>query len=139
MSFARDRGLNERTTFIDPARKERSVRQTPTQTPASLPRLRAELRGPVIGPDDADYDDARTVFVGDIDRRPAVIVRVADAGDAARVIATARETGLELAARSGGHSNGGHSVSEGGIVLDLGDMRRSRSMPRAGRRGPRPA
>ena len=87
----------------------------------SIPQLRAALNGRVIAPDDAGYDKARTVFVGGIDRRPAVIVRVADETDVSHVISLARETGLELAVRSGGHSGAGHSVSEGGIVLDLAD------------------
>ena len=77
----------------------------------------------MIGPEDSDYDQARIVSLGGIDRHPAAIVRVADADDAAQVIATARETGLELAVRSGGHSGAGHSVTEGGIVLDLRDMK----------------
>jgi FAD/FMN-containing dehydrogenase len=77
----------------------------------------------VIAPEDPRYDEARTVFSGAIDRRPAAIVRVADAGDVAHVIAHARETGAELAVRSGGHSGAGHGVSEGGIVLDLAQMR----------------
>lgn len=89
----------------------------------SIPQLRAALNGRVIAPDDARYDQARTVFYGGIDRRPAVIVRAADATDVARIISLARETGLELAVRSGGHSLAGHSVSEGGIVLDLSGMR----------------
>ncbi len=89
----------------------------------SISELRAALNGRVIGPDDAGYDKARTVFIGGIDRRPAVIVRPADATEVARVVSLARETGLELAVRSGGHSGAGHSVSEGGIVLDLADMR----------------
>jgi FAD/FMN-containing dehydrogenase len=92
-------------------------------TTLSISDLRAALRGPVIAPGDAGYDAARTVFYGGIDRRPAVIVRVADATDVMRVVALARETGLALAVRSGGHSNAGHSVSDGGIVLDLADMR----------------
>lgn len=85
----------------------------------SLPELRAILNGRVIAPDDAGYDEARTVFYGGIDRRPAVIVRPADATEVSR----ASETGVELAVRSGGHSLAGHSVSDGGIVLDLSDMR----------------
>ena len=76
-----------------------------------------------IAPGDAGYDKARTVFYGGIDRRPAVIIRPADAGEVARVVSLARETGLELAVRSGGHSVAGHGVSDGGIVLDLSGMR----------------
>lgn len=89
----------------------------------SIPELRSTLRGRVIVPGDTQYDEARTVFPGGIDRRPSLIVRVADPTDIARVIALARETRLELAVRSGGHSAVGHGVTEGGIVLDLSDMR----------------
>jgi FAD/FMN-containing dehydrogenase len=90
---------------------------------AAIEKLSPDLVGRVIASADADYDNARTVFYGGIDRRPAVIVRPADTSQVARVVAAARETGLELAVRSGGHSIAGHSVSEGGIVLDLADMR----------------
>ncbi|HEX6844486.1 MAG TPA: FAD-binding oxidoreductase [Actinomycetota bacterium] len=89
----------------------------------SVPQLRDAVAGAVIAPDDAAYDDARTPFYGGIDRRPAAIVRATDADDVRRVVTLARETGAELAVRSGGHSLAGHSVSEGGIVLDLADMR----------------
>jgi FAD/FMN-containing dehydrogenase len=89
----------------------------------STPQLANDINGRIITPDDGDYDQARTVFSGAVDRRPAMIVRVADAGDAARVVAHARETGAELAIRGGGHSMAGHGVSDGGIVLDLSDMR----------------
>ena len=84
--------------------------------------LRAELNGKVITPDDPGYDDARRVFFTGFDRRPAAIVRVADASDVSRVVNLARETGAELAVRSGGHSRAGHGTSEGGIVLDLSEM-----------------
>ena len=94
-----------------------------TREGLSIPELRAVLNGRVIAPDDAGYDLARTVFYGGIDRRPAVIVRPADATDVSRVVSLARETGQELAVRSGGHSLAGHSVSDGGIVLDLSNMR----------------
>ena len=89
----------------------------------STPPLAHVINGRIITPDDADYDRARGVFMGAIDRRPALIVRAADALDVSRVITLARETGTELAVRSGGHSPAGHGVSEGGIVLDLSAMR----------------
>jgi FAD/FMN-containing dehydrogenase len=85
--------------------------------------LDPNLVGRVIGPDDGDYDKARTVFYGGIDRRPAAIVRPANADQIARVVSGARESGLKLAIRSGGHSIAGHSVCDGGIVLDLSEMR----------------
>jgi FAD/FMN-containing dehydrogenase len=103
--------------------EEISMEPVTNHSVLSIPKLRDSFKGHVIAPGGPEYDKARTVFVGGIDRRPAVIIRVADAADVSRVIALARETGLELAVRSGGHSASGHSVSEGGIVLDLHDMR----------------
>ena len=96
---------------------------SPHRTDIPIDQLRNEVSGRVIAPDDPGYDEARTVFHGGIDRRPAVIVRVADAADVSRVVSLARDTGLELAVRSGGHSGAGHGVSQGGIVLDLSGMR----------------
>src|SRR5215213_3395995 len=92
-------------------------------TAVSVPQLRATLKGQVIAPQDAGYDEARTVFYGGFDRHPAAIVRVADATDVSHVVTLARESRLELAVRSGGHSLAGHGVSDGGIVLDLSDMK----------------
>ena len=92
-------------------------------TTISLPEFGASLDGRVIAPDDAGYDEARAVFYGGIDRRPAGIIRVASAADVSQVVSLARETGLDLAVRSGGHSLAGHSTTEGGIVLDLSDMK----------------
>ena len=89
----------------------------------STPQLADALDGRLITPDHPEYDAARTVFLGGVDHRPAVIVRVASAADVARVVALAGDTGQELAVRSGGHSAAGHGVSDGGIVLDLRDMR----------------
>jgi FAD/FMN-containing dehydrogenase len=98
------------------------VRFPPSPT-LSIPELRAAFDGRVIAPGDAGYDQARTVFYRSIDRRPAAIVRPADAAEAAQVVALARETGMELAVRSGGHSPAGHGVADGGVVLDLGAMK----------------
>src|SRR5215204_967043 len=96
---------------------------SPETNPISIPQLRAVLKGRVISPDNAGYDEARAVFYGGIDRRPALIVRPKDATDVSRVVALARETGIELAIRSGGHSVAGHGTTEGGIVLDLSEMK----------------
>ena len=90
---------------------------------AAMRTFYSNVRGQVILPDDAIYKEARTVFYGGFDRHPAAIVRVKDASDIARVVSLARESGLELAIKSGGHSLAGHSVSEGGIVLDLSGMK----------------
>ena len=87
------------------------------------PRLPRDLAGQVLTPEDSDYDAARTVFAAHIDRRPALIARVAGPDDIARVIAHARETGGGLAVRSGGHSPAGHGVSDGGVVIDLSALR----------------
>jgi hypothetical protein len=81
-----------------------------------------QLKGRVVTPGHPEYERARIVFSGAVDRRPAAIARVADADDVARVIAFARERGLELAVRSGGHSPAGHGVTQGGVVLDLAEM-----------------
>ncbi|RPI86730.1 MAG: FAD-binding oxidoreductase [Chloroflexi bacterium] len=89
----------------------------------SIPKLRNLFKGQVITPGDEGYDQARTIFYGGVDSRPAVIIRVADETDVSNVITLARDTGLELAVRSGGHSAAGHSVTDGGIVLDLKNMR----------------
>jgi FAD/FMN-containing dehydrogenase len=84
----------------------------------------AGIAGRVITPADEAYDEARMVFYGGLDPRPPIIVRAADAQDVARVIGVARETGAELAVRSGGHSTAEHSTTETGIVLDLRDLNR---------------
>ena len=89
----------------------------------SIPTLRSSIKGSVIAPEDPGYDEARRVFSGRIDRHPCVIVRAADAADVARAVRLARETGLPLAVRSGGHSGAGHSTTDSGIVLDLRDMK----------------
>jgi hypothetical protein len=97
---------------------------TPSFSPTfSIDDLRTGVRGRVITPDDTDYDLVRTVMEGGFDRRPAAVVRVADAIDIARVVTFARDTGAELAVRSGGHSGAGHSTTEGGIVIDLREMK----------------
>jgi hypothetical protein len=93
------------------------------QAGISAPELPAELAQRAIGPKDEGYDEARSLFYGGLDKRPALIVRATNAQDVAHVVELARERDIELAVRSGGHSVAGHSTTEGGIVLDLSEMR----------------
>jgi len=91
-------------------------------TNLSISGMRDVIGGKVITPEDPGYDEARKLFYG-ADRRPTVIIRPADAGEVAHVISVARDTGTELAVRGGGHSLAAHSISDGGIVLDLSAMK----------------
>ena len=95
---------------------------TPRATGA-LDELRQGLRGRLLTPDDAEYDSARRVAAGHVDSRPAAIARPVDARDVATAIAFGRRAGLELAVRSGGHDGVGYSTVEGGLVIDLRDMK----------------
>jgi hypothetical protein len=100
-----------------------------TLDPATLSELRDAFGGDVIEPSDARYDDLRGVFNGMFDRRPAAILRPAGQADVIRAIAFARQTGLPLAIRSGGHSVAGFSSSDGGIVIDLRELKGVRVDP----------
>jgi len=95
-------------------------------------RLAERVRGQVLAPGDVGYDAMRIVMSGEVDARPALIARPVDADDVAAVVGFARETGLPLAVRSGGHSGAGHSTCEGGLVLDLRDMTAIDIDPEAG-------
>jgi FAD/FMN-containing dehydrogenase len=86
--------------------------------------LREVLSGGLVVPGDPGYDEARTVFNAMVDRRPAAIARCRTTADVAISINFARENGLDIAVRSGGHSVGGLSVCEGGIVVDLGGLKK---------------
>jgi FAD/FMN-containing dehydrogenase len=88
-----------------------------------LEAFEADVHGSIVLPGSPDYDDARQVHSILSDRRPALIVRAADAGDVAKTVVLARESGLALSVRGGGHSLAGYGTNDGGIVLDLGAMK----------------
>ncbi len=88
----------------------------------TVTQLQANVSGRVIAPTDPDYDAVRGIMIGGLDPRPAAIVRVAGADDVATVLRVAREAGLPLAVRSGGHSGAGHGSVDGGVVIDLRDL-----------------
>ncbi|GAA5137149.1 FAD-binding oxidoreductase [Pseudonocardia adelaidensis] len=85
----------------------------------SIAQLREQVRGPVVEPDEADYDELRRVHNGVHDRRPALIVRATSTADAVAAVNHAREAGLDIAVRGGGHSAPGFGTCDGGVVLDL--------------------
>ncbi len=91
--------------------------------PALVTTFSAHFGGNVITPNDPGYDNARAVVLGGIDRWPDVVVRPDDSRGIAKAVTFARDNGLPLAVRSGGHSSAGHSVSDGGVTIDLSNMR----------------
>jgi FAD/FMN-containing dehydrogenase len=96
---------------------------SPTLDSALVADLAGVVSGSVLGPQDADYDAARAVHNGLIDRRPALIVRCRTTSDVAAALALARRTGLEVSIRGGGHNVAGRAVTDGGVMIDLAEMR----------------
>jgi FAD/FMN-containing dehydrogenase len=94
-----------------------------TALSGALGELERTFNGRLVRPGDPRYDEHRRVWNGSIDRSPAWIARCCGVGDVAAVVKFARETGIPLAVRSGGHSFPGLSVSDGGIVADLALMK----------------
>jgi FAD/FMN-containing dehydrogenase len=89
----------------------------------ALSELSKHVRGSVITPGNGDYDAARKVYNAMIDRRPAVIVRCVDVADVIAAVKCARQEGLAVAVRGGGHNGGGLGVCDDGLVVDLSPMK----------------
>ncbi|GAA2391097.1 FAD-binding oxidoreductase [Streptomyces glaucosporus] len=98
---------------------------------ATLEAMRTTLRGPVIGPRDPEYPQARRIYNAMIDKRPAAIARCTDAADVVNAVNLVRDSGLELAVRGGGHSGPGLCLVDGGVTVDLSPMRWVRVDPAA--------
>ncbi len=90
---------------------------------AAVEALEQDLRGTILRPTSADYDQARRIWNGMIDRRPAVIVRCAGASDVVAAVNFGREHDLLIAVRGGGHNVAGNAVCDGGLMIDLSGMR----------------
>ena len=90
---------------------------------SALDSLRQGFGGVLLSPGDAGYDEARSLWNGDIDRRPALIACATSADDIAAAIRFGREQDLELAVRGGGHSFAGHGAGDDGLMIHLGRMR----------------
>src|ERR1700712_4623091 len=97
----------------------------PSQTalnPAAVEALEAQLRGRLVRPDDADYEDARAIFNTWMDVRPTLIAQCQDVADVIAGVTFAREQGVDLAIRGGAHNGAGLGTCEG-LVLDLAAMK----------------
>jgi FAD/FMN-containing dehydrogenase len=90
---------------------------------AVVEEFQASLRGPLLQPGDAGYDDARIVWNGMIDRKPALIARCAGVADVIQSVNFARDNHLLVSVRGGGHNITGYAVNDGGIVIDLSQMK----------------
>jgi FAD/FMN-containing dehydrogenase len=90
---------------------------------ATTGELREALRGELVLPGDAGYDDARRVWNGMIDRRPALIARCTGTSDVIAAIGFARSEGLDVAVRGGSHNVAGNATCDGGLVIDLSPMK----------------
>jgi FAD/FMN-containing dehydrogenase len=95
-----------------------------------LMALRPQLRGSLCLQDEAGYDEARTIWNAMIDRRPGAVVRCGGASDVMRAVRLARDNGLVVAVRGGGHNISGNAVCEGGLLIDLSPMRSVRVDPK---------
>ncbi len=88
--------------------------------------LKSKVKGSVLFPQDQGYDEARKIWNAMIDRRPAAIVRCADAGDVAPAIEFARANGLDISIRGAGHNIAGNAVCDGGLMIDFSAMKNVR-------------
>jgi len=99
----------------------------------AIEAFRSSLRGKLATPGEPSYDEARTIWNAMIDRRPALIVRCAGPGDVLRAAHFAREHSLLLAVRGGGHNIAGNAVCDGGLMIDLSQMKSVRVNPKTRR------
>lgn len=103
--------------------------QETTLAETAVERFKKSIRGKLIERGDQDYDEARTVFNAMIDRYPALIIRCAGVADTIDSVNFARDNNLSVAVRGGGHNVTGSAVCDGGIVIDLSQMKGMRIDP----------
>jgi FAD/FMN-containing dehydrogenase len=92
----------------------------------TIERLKTNVKGRVVLPDDSSYDEVREIWNAMIDRRPAVIVQCAEADDVPHAIAFARENGLEISIRGAGHNIAGNAVCDNAVMIDFSTMKNVR-------------
>ena len=106
-----------------------TIHEIPVLAEGSIAELSAAMRGRLVRPSDADYDQARAIWNGAHDRYPALVAQCAGVSDVIRALEFARSEELTVAVRSGGHSIPGYSNVDGGLVIDLSPMQGVRVDP----------
>ena len=93
------------------------------QSNEKIEKLKNNVKGQIVLPDDPNYDEVREIWNAMIDRRPAVIVQCAEADDVLHALSYARENGLEISIRGGGHNIAGSALCDNGVLIDFSNMK----------------
>src|SRR5688500_1359264 len=104
---------------------------------ADVQQLRTNFAGRLLRPFDERYEEHRSIWNGAIHRRPALIASCTGAADVLAALRFARDRGLEISVRGGGHAVAGHALCDGGVVIDLSPMTSVRVDPESPRAGTR--
>src|SRR6185369_9788628 len=110
-------------TRSNPGKGNAMMDATGTGLEERVAELTRQISGSVLGRTDADYDTVRAVYNGLIDRKPALIARCLTTQDAVAALAFARREGFEVSVRGAGHNVAGRAVTEGGVMIDLSEMK----------------
>jgi FAD/FMN-containing dehydrogenase len=94
-----------------------------TQSNETIETLKSKVKGQIVLPDDPDYNEVREIWNAMIDRKPAVIVQCAEADDVLHALSYARENGLEISIRGGGHNIAGSALCDNGVLIDFSHMK----------------
>ena len=114
----------QKETLMDALRLQDKTDSEPSQQASDISQLGQRIRGALVIPDDPGYDQARRVWNGMVDKRPAAVIYCVDSEDVITAVNFARSRNMLVAVRGGGHNVGGSSVCDGGIVIDVSRMKR---------------
>ena len=116
----------EEIESLTAAAQDPSEEKKTTFSKETVENLRRKVKGQIVLPSDPSYDEVREIWNAMIERRPALIVRCAEADDVPHAILFARENGLEISVRGGGHNIAGNALCENGVMIDFSTMRKVR-------------
>lgn len=116
----------EEIESLNAAAHDPSEEKKTTFSKETVENLRRRVKGQIVLPSDPSYDEVREIWNAMIERRPALIVRCAEADDVPHAILFARENGLEISVRGGGHNIAGNALCENGVMIDFSTMRKVR-------------